>query len=186
MNRSRRVVAIAAVLIGCARLAHGAPEYPLTLTLDARVDTAGASLTSRVTIVVERLMEPSRKTRVLDALKYGGYPSFLTTLRALPPIGSIGVAKRQVEVRYADEEVRPQGRRLVFVADRPLFFLGEAAKSRAGYELTMVELIVDDKGQVTGTMTGAARVKPNPAGGLVLDNYAEAPVQLTGRITTPN
>jgi hypothetical protein len=36
---------------------------------------------------------------------------------------------------------------------------------------------------MTGTMTGAARVRPSPQrdGAVVLDDYAEAPVQLTAR-----
>ena len=45
--------------------------------------------------------------------------------------------------------------------------------------LTMVELMLDAKGAGTGTMTGAARVKPTPDGGLVVDVFEVAPVQLT-------
>jgi len=33
----------------------------------------------------------------------------------------------------------------------------------------------------TGTMTGAARVKPTPDGGVAIDVFEEAPVQLTVR-----
>ena len=72
----------------------------------------------------------------------------------------------------------------MLVADRPLFFLGNPSKARAGYELTIVELRFDATGGVTGTMTGAARVKPSPDG-LVVDEWAEAPVNLTGRDGPP-
>jgi len=34
-------------------------------------------------------------------------------------------------------------------------------------------------------MAGAARVKPAPDGGVIVDDYAEAPVQLTGSIGKP-
>ena len=54
-------------------------------------------------------------------------------------------------------------------------------KARAGYELTVVDLRLDDKGAGTGTMAGAARVKPAPGGAVILDDYAEAPVELTVR-----
>ena len=76
----------------------------------------------------------------MDAIKFGGYPKFLSALRSLPPIGTIAFEGRTVEIRYAREEPREKGSRLVLVADRPLFFLGDPAKARAGYELTMVEI----------------------------------------------
>ena len=110
---------------------------------------------------------------------YGGFSNFLTALRTLPPIGEIGLSGRSVEIRYAREQQDSTGRRLVIIADHPMFFLGgDPAKSRAGYELTVVELRFDLHGGVTGTMAGAARVKPSPDG-VVLDDYAEAPVRLT-------
>src|SRR5262249_7473140 len=77
------------------------------------------------------------------------------------------------------------GRRLVVVADRPLFFLtADPSRNRAGYELTAVELHIDNSGGVTGRMSGAARVKPSPEG-VVLSDFAEAPVQLTAHMSKP-
>jgi hypothetical protein len=170
-----------ASVIACLALSRAAADYPLTLTLDATATTGVTAVTSRVILRVERLMEESRRKRVTDALTYSGYANFLTALRALPPIGAIEIQARTVEIRYAHEQQDATGRRLVLVADRPLFFLGDdSAKARAGYELTIVELRFDAQGGVTGTMAGAARVKPSP-GGLVLDDYAQAPVRLVAR-----
>jgi hypothetical protein len=116
-------------------------------------------------------------------LKFGGYPGFLKVLRTLPPVGTIQVLKRTAEIRYAYEQPHKNGTRLVVVADSPLFFLSaDAEKPKAGYELTIAELIIDAKGGITGTMAGAARVKPGPDGVPVLDNFAGAPVQLEGRV----
>jgi hypothetical protein len=130
-------------------------------------------------------MEENRRKRVTDALMYGGYGNFVTALRALPPIGTIGVGNRTVEIRYAREEGEADGRRLLLIADRPLFFLGgDPSPRRAGYELTVVDLHLDAHHGVTGTMAGAARVKPSP-NGVVLDDYAEVPVQLAARTSTP-
>ena len=111
-----------------------------------------------------------------------GYANFLNALRALPPVGSIGLADRSVDIRYAYEQPAADGRRLVLVADRPLFFLGgDPGKSRAGYELTIVELRFDAHGGMTGTMVGAGRVKPSPTG-VVLDDFANAAVRLSPRV----
>jgi hypothetical protein len=176
------VASLVACLAGSPRAAG---DYPLVLTLEAVADTTTTAVTSSVTVRVDRLMEESRQKRVTDALLYGGYGNFLPALRALPPIGTIALNARTVDIRYAHEQQEAAGRRLVLVADRPLFFLGgDPAKTRAGYELTIVEVRFDAQGGVTGTMVGAARVKPSP-GGLVLDDWAEAPVRLTGRVGRP-
>jgi len=170
---------MAAAIVCAIAPALGAGSYPLTLTVDAKASSAAAAVTSTVKIHVNRLMEENRRKRVTDALTYSGYQNFLNALRALPPIGTIELQARSVEIRYATEEEQAGARRLVLVADRPLFFLStDPAKARAGFELTMVELNVDKDGGVTGRMMGAARVKPSPTG-IVLDDFAEAPVALS-------
>jgi hypothetical protein len=176
----RKAFALAAVIVCLVGSARAAGDYPLSLTLTAKIATEETTITSRVTVKVDYLMRESQRTRVLDALKYNGYGSFLASLRALPAVGTISLPKRSVTIRYAWETAEESGRRIVLVADSPLVFLGDPSKSRAGYELSMAELHVDAKGAVTGTMAGAARVKPSPDG-IVLDVYEEAPVQLTGR-----
>jgi hypothetical protein len=132
-----------------------------------------------VTIKIDRLVEPSRRQRVLDGLKYNGYQGFMNALRPLPVIGSIATPNGNVKVRYAWETAVDNKNRLIVVADKPLFFLpAESAPSRAGYELTFVELLFDESGAATGTLSGAARVKPAPDG-IVLDDYAAVLVTLT-------
>ena len=122
-------------------------------------------------------MRPSAP-RVTDALKFGGYRNFFRRSAPLPAIGTIAFEARTVEVRYAREEPHEKGIRLVLVADRPLFFLGDPVKPRAGYELTMVELILDAKG--AGTNRRGSR-KADARGGIVVDEFEVAPVQLTVR-----
>jgi hypothetical protein len=178
------VCVISGLTSGGALSAEG--DYPLTLLVDARAKTETTTITSIVTIHVDRLMEESRRKRVADALKHGGYPTFLPALRALPAIGAITLEKRMVDLKYAQESRDEKGRRLVLVADRPLFFLGnEQAKARAGYELTVVDLRFDAKGGVTGSMMGAARVKPTGDGGVDVDDYTDLSVQLTVRPVRP-
>jgi hypothetical protein len=162
-------------------------DYPLTLTLDATADAAAATVASSVTIRVDRLMEENRRKRVTDALTYSGYGHFLNALRAIPVIGAIELGSRSVDIRYAHEqqEEAAGGRRLLLVADRPLFFLsGDPAKTRAGFELTIVELRFDARGEVSGTIMGAARVKPSPDG-VVAGDFADAPVRLRSRAARP-
>jgi hypothetical protein len=156
-----------------------AADFPLSLVALASLKTGTTAVTSNIAIKVDRLMEESRRTRVMDAMKYNGYPGFVPALRSLPVIGSIALARRQVDIKYAVETTDDKGPRLVLVADRPLFFLNEAAKPKAGYELTIVELRFAKDGSATGSMTGAARVKLAPDGSVMLDDYADVLVQLT-------
>jgi hypothetical protein len=178
---SCRVLCLASLIACLSVSARAVSDYPLDLTLDANANTSTTAVTSIVTVRVERLMEENRRKRVTDALTYSGYAAFLTALRALPPVGTITVRARTVDVRYAREQPETTGRRLLLVADHPLVFVGgDPAKSRVGYELTVLELHFDTQGGITGTMAGAARVKPSP-GGPVLDDYAEAPLRLAVR-----
>jgi hypothetical protein len=182
-SRAQRVSVCVAILLAClTNSTRSAGEYPLKLTVEAQATDKGSTVTSSVSIRVDRLMEENRRKRVTDTLTYSGYGNFFNALRALPPIGAIELRGRSVEIRYAHEQQEETGRRILLIADRPLFFLGgDLAKNRAGYELTLVELRFDAQGGVTGTMAGAARVKPSPSGP-VLDDYAEAPVRLAARV----
>jgi hypothetical protein len=180
-NRGRvfAIVLLTSIVVS-GGAAVAALTYPLTLTLDARAKSEITTVTSKVSIRVDRVLADAPYKRVTDALRYGGYPNFLNTLRGLPVIGTITLGTRKVELRYAHESQEQAKPRLVLVADRPLFFLGnEPSKSRAGYELTIVELLFDDKGGATGRMAGAARVKPSGDGGVTLDDFADVEVQLS-------
>ena len=174
------VVLLAATLpaSGQTAPATAAGGYPKTLPLTAIVKSGDTEITSIVRVQVDRLMEESRRTRVLDGFKYNGYSGFLNVLRTLPPVGKIEVQKRSVDIRYAAEQPDGNEKRLTLVADKPLVFLNaERQRDTTGYELTVIELRLDAAGNAKGTMAGAARVKPSPDG-VVLYDYNEAPIQL--------
>jgi hypothetical protein len=161
---------------------RAAGVYPMALAVTAQVKSGATTVTSTFAIRIERLMTEPTRTKVTDALRFGGYQNFLPALRAAPVVGTIALDKREVQLRYAREQPDEQGTRLTLVADKPLFFFGaDPSKARAGYELTVVDLRLDANGAGTGTMAGAARVKPAPGGAVILDTYAEAPVELTIR-----
>lgn len=163
-----------------------AVQYPLVLSLDAQFKSGVTTVSSKVTIRVDRAMIDPVRARVTDALKFGGYPGFLNTLRAAPELGAVSTPSATVVIRYTREDPDGAGSRLVLVADRPLFFLSrDPSKTKAGYELTLVDLHVDERGGVTGQMSGAARVKPGGDGVVILDTWAEEPVQLRGTVGKP-
>ena len=70
-----------------------------------------------------------RKT-VEEALRLGGYPRFVTTIRNAPEVGQLVLGGGQpYAIRYARERVECGGRTIVVVTDRPVFFLGAWAET---------------------------------------------------------
>ena len=184
----RRVVlaftAAAVVLAGGAMSA--AVQYPLTLTLDAVMKSGVTTISSKITVQVDRAMDDTRRTRVSDALKFGGYQNFYNALRGVPSVGSIQTQNGKVDVRYTREDPDGTATRLVLVSDQPLFYLGaDSSKKKVGFELTVVNLRIEPQGAVTGQLSGAARVRPAPDGGVLLDTWAEELVELKGQAGKP-
>lgn len=162
---------------------RAAGVYPVTLVADAKAVDGVTTVTSKITITIDRLIETSRRDRLINGLKQNGYQGFMNVLWTLPAIGSIATQNAKVDVQYAWETETKNGRHLIIGANKPLFFLssvtGGSGKPRAGYDLTYVELLFDGHGGAKGTLSGAARIKPSPEEGIILQDYAVDPVQLT-------
>src|SRR5436190_17586239 len=125
------VVAIAAVLSLVGRT-FAADAYPKTIVAAAKVVNGATTVTSQVTIKINRLVEPSRRDRVINGLKANGYQGFMDALRPLPVIGSIATQSNEVMVRYGwDSEVEGK-KRLIIVSSRRWSFLGAISRRGRG------------------------------------------------------
>lgn len=157
----------------------GAPE---TFTANAQAKGAAGAIAATIQIQINRYTPDFDRTSVETALKGGGYPSFLAAIRKAPEVGSVGIGDQKFAIRYAREEKTAKGRTITVVTDKPMFFVGGGrtdAKPRAGYEVGAIQMMVDDVGLGSGTMTGAARIKPGPQGvGVEVDDYADEPIKL--------
>lgn len=157
----------------------GAPE---TFTANAQAKGAAGAIAATIQIQINRYTPDFDRTSVEAALKGGGYPSFLAAIRKAPEVGSVGIGDQKFAIRYAREEKTAKGRTITVVTDKPMFFVGGGrtdAKPRAGYEVGAIQMMVDDVGLGSGTMTGAARIKPGPQGvGVEVDDYADEPIKL--------
>ena len=156
----------------------GAPE---TFTATAEVKAATGAITAAIQIHIRRYTPDFDRTAVETALKSGGYPAFVTALRKAPEVGSVAVGDRKFPIRWAREQKSANGRTIVVVTDAPVFFVGGGrtdAKPRAGYEVAVIQLLVDDIGVGSGTMAAATRVKPGGESGVQIDDYADQPITL--------
>ena len=177
------------VLIGLMALSvsHGAAQSPRnsgapeTFSANAQAKAGAGSVAATIQIQIQRYTPDFDRTAVETALKQGGYPGFVTALRKAPEVGSVTVGDQKFPIRWAREQKTDKGRTIVVVTDKPVFFVGGGrteAKPRAGYEVAVIQLMVDEIGLGTGSMAAAARVKPGGETGVQIDDYADEPIKL--------
>jgi hypothetical protein len=163
-------------------LAQGEGKPPETFFANAQVSGKDAGVSANVTIQIDRYTDPRDRTTMTEALRTGGYPGLLPVLRKMPEVGYVEVNGRKVSIRWARQTVNQgKGRSISIVTDSPIAFVGGAAvdaKPRAGFELAVIFFEVDSVGLGKGTMAAAARVKPDGKDGVVIDDYAEKPINL--------
>ena len=161
---------------------QGGPE---TLDLIAKAAPKGAAtgaITVPMIVQIDRYTPEHARTTMTDGLKHGGYPGFLTALRKAPVVGTVTVAGQTFDIRWAREQPVANGRSIVLITDKPVYFVGggsTTAKPREGYEVALLQFRLDDAGLgFDGKMAAAARVKPGGPTGVQIDDYAEKPIDL--------
>lgn len=176
-----RVLLLALAVLAQVAPAAGPETFKVTGTVQGEGAVAG-SVTIAMTLQLDEFTPERSRAAMMDSLKYRGYPGFLITLRESPTIGSLAIADQKFMIRWAQQVPAGKGRTITIVTDTPVFFFGARkadAKSTKGYEVAVMRLDLDAAGHGTGTMAAAARVKPDGAGGVRIDQYAETPLKLT-------
>jgi hypothetical protein len=154
---------------------------PESFTATARFVGANGSATTTFTMRVERYTPDAEREAVLQALTQGGYVGFVNALRKAPVVGSVAIGGHTFDIRWARESPSENGRSIVLVTDKPMFFIGAGsptAKPRKGYDVGLISFQLDDSGMGSGgRMAAAARVKTG-ATGIEIADYAEKPIEL--------
>jgi hypothetical protein len=172
------LVLATAVMAGQARNV-GAPEV---FNANAQVKGASGAGAATLQIHIDRYTPDADRTAVETALKQGGYANFLNALRKAPEVGRVQVGERQFPIRWSRQtNNKDGGRTIVVVTDKPIFYVGGGAadaKPRTGYDVALIQMTVDGVGFGSGTMAGAARVRPGGEAGVQVDDYADEPIKL--------
>ena len=148
---------------------------PESFKANAQITGDARGAAAVITVHMDTYTSDADHEAMVRVLKEGGHAPFMEKLRQAPAIGKVTVANRSVNVRWAREQVKDNNRRIVLVTDAPVFFFGAGAtdaKPTAGYDLAVLEFTLDSSGLGSGTMAGAARVKPGGPLGVELDDYA--------------
>jgi hypothetical protein len=143
---------------------------------------AGGSLTSPVTITIDRKTSAKEAESLAAAFKTGGAAALRKALAGMPPTGAVRLGGgNATPTRLTIERVTGPGRLLTIVTDQPLIFLGAGlpgAKPKEGYDFAVIDIEVDAKGNGSGNMAPAAKIRLNQ-GAFVVDDYGAEAVRLT-------
>ena len=172
-----------------AQADHATTGAPEVFNATAEVKNANGAISGKFEVRLNRYTPDFDRASVETALRQGGYPRFLPALRKAPEVGQLVLGgSAPYAIRYAREKVEAGVRTIVLVTDKPVFFVGAwraDAKPQAGYEVALVQIQIDAKGQAHGTLAAAARVRPDGDGGVLLDSYTEEPAELTNLTRKP-
>ena len=149
----------------------------------ARVENPGVAVAdTALTIRLDRYSSEQDLKTMESALATGGSPAFVEALCQAPAVGRLETGSRVFTIRWARQRPTPRGRVVTLVVDKPVLFVGAGvpgAKARAGYDVAILQLVMDSSGVGEGTMAPAARVKPGETPGSVqVDDYAGRMVKL--------
>jgi hypothetical protein len=154
---------------------------PETFNAKASVGSEAGRGDAYVTIRVEEWTPEKNILAMEKALKEGGSPAFVTELRRAPLAGKFEAAQQSFSIRWARQRDTPTGRVISFVVDKPVYFVGAGvpgAKSKEGYDVAVIQLVMDSSGVGEGSVAAAARVKPGGPDGVEIDAYETSPVKL--------
>jgi hypothetical protein len=178
-----RPAILAVLLLGWSQAATWAQAQGETFTATASLKTKeGAQTTAPVTIVITRLTTDKERAAVAEALKKGGTPAVVQSLKAMDDAGYIEVGKRRTPLKYAYARPLGGGRLITVVAPTPIAFLGAdlpEAKPKAGFDLALALLELKDSGGGTGELAPAATIKLNETGAIQTEDYGTEAVRLT-------
>jgi hypothetical protein len=156
-------------------------RVPESFTATAQFIGAAGSAATTLKIRVERYTPDAEREAVVQALTHGGYPGFVQALRKAPGVGSVAIGEHTFDIRWARESPIKNGRSIVLVTDKPMFFVGAGsptAKPREGYEVGVISFQLDDSGMgYGGKMAAAAKVKTGEAG-IEISEYADKLLEL--------
>src|SRR5262249_54682289 len=172
------------LFVAGARAQHKATDTPVDFSASVTVTRGIGTAATTMKVHIDKYTDERDRTKLVDALKTNGYQAFLPQFRKLPIVGYIQIKEQKWDLRWAHNETTDKGQKVTVATDKPMFFLGGGTtaqpKARAGYELGVVQMDVDTIGMGSGTMAGAARVKPTPdMKGVTIDDYADVPTKLT-------
>jgi hypothetical protein len=180
-RRYRLCLTIAIASMVGPLLAQQEIKPPETFIASAQAIGPGGGAVAEVRVQIDQYTSEIDRKVILEALRTGGFPSFLPALRAAPEVGYVEMGRWRVAVRWARQEPTSKGRTITIVTESPVYFLGGGnveARPRKGFDVAVIRMDVDAIGLGSGSMAAAARVIPGGVTGVKVDDYSDTPIIL--------
>jgi len=184
-----KVLPAAILLVSAVAIGHAAPQSsrsktttaPETFNARATVGSAEGQADAHVGISVEKYTAEKDLQAMEKALHDGGSAAFVAALKKAPVVGKVTIGEKTFTLRWARQKPTEKGRTISFVVDSPVYFVGgglPGAKSREGFDVSVILLQMDSSGVGQGKMAAAAKVKPGGDTGVEIEAYDAEPVTL--------
>ncbi len=135
-----------------------------------------------VDLSITRWSTEEERSALLEALASGGSAKLWSALGKMEPVGRIHPRQRlSYELRYAREVVRDGQRVVILATDRPILFWENVRNTRSRqYDISVIQLVLDEEGNGQGTAMPAVRVTLSEGKDeITLEDFTTQPVQLT-------
>ena len=160
--------------------AHLPAQTTITFTALASVKAPGKSGTMPVTIKIDRFISDAERDKLAVVVKGNKSDETLKALAAMPDIGTIQLGETAaVPLKYAYARSTGAGRLVTVVTAKPLLFLpGDSGKPKAGFDLGLALLVLNESGAGDGELTPAAKVRVDEKGAIVTEGHSAEVVRL--------
>jgi hypothetical protein len=184
-----RALSAAIIVVSAIAIGHAAPQSskskttsaPEAFNARATVGSAEGRGDAYINIQVDKYSADADLQAMEKALHDGGSAAFVAALRKAPAVGKLTVGEKTFTIRWARQKDSGRGRTISFVVDSPVYFVGgglPGAKSREGFDVSVILLQMDSSGVGDGKMAAAAKVKAGGATGVEIEAYDAEPVTL--------
>jgi hypothetical protein len=166
------------VLTAAAAVAAGQETY--TATAEVK-NAAGVKKTAPVTISIDHFLTQAERDSVMAALKSSGQAAMKKILEGMKDAGSIEAGSEKTAIKYAFTRPTGGGKLVTVVAPQPIVHIGADlpdAKPKAGYDFTLVFLVLDSEGKGHGEFHPASKIKMREDGAIVTEGYGADTVWL--------
>ena len=187
-KRTAEVLALVATLASASLLA--APFEPAaqereTFNALAQSLAAGVSGQTNVIIQISRWTTDEQADHLMSVLAEQNTEKLADELRRQPETGRIripGQVGTAWPLRYADQYTEDGKRYITLAADRPIDFWEAVQRQRRtwNYQITLIELVVDDRGEGEGTMQVGVELRVDPeTGTITVKDMTTQPIRLS-------
>lgn len=170
-DQMKKILLMAVVAVLGLSTALAGESYTVTAT--GNVD--GNQKKVHAIVMIDRFSTQAEKDAAQAAFDAGGTTGLAVKLNTMPNVGKLTFEDGRVFDLKLTTQIKVMGGRVVTVITaEPIVFLGAdkpGAKPMDGYDVSVIDLSLDEDGKGRGTAAPAAKIKIGNLGGFQVEDY---------------